>query len=152
MLAALEDWHCPLYAFLPHGVSASGQSPETHEFLIPSNANFFFKFRCVLSWLKRDGQNGEGRMSGNLIRPLSTSETQQDFSAFSCAPRFITVGVLLSTTANHKRQQKGIKKTMTTSRREASQAGKDLRNPNTPKRDRGPIASDLAQAKRKPKK
>lgn len=41
---------------------------------------------------------------------------------------------------------------MTTSKREASQAGKDLRNPNTPKRDRGPIASDLAQAKRKPKK
>ena len=41
---------------------------------------------------------------------------------------------------------------MTTSKREASQAGKDLRNPKTPKRDRGPIASDLAQAPRKPNK
>jgi len=40
---------------------------------------------------------------------------------------------------------------MTTSKREASQAGKDLRNPKPPKRDRGPIASDLAQAARKKK-
>jgi hypothetical protein len=40
---------------------------------------------------------------------------------------------------------------MTTSKREASLAGKDLRNPKTPKRDRGPIAAALAQAKRKPK-
>ncbi len=32
----------------------------------------------------------------------------------------------------------------------ASQAGKDLRDPQTPKKDRGPIASDLAQAKPKP--
>jgi hypothetical protein len=40
---------------------------------------------------------------------------------------------------------------MTTSKKTASQAGKDLRNPNTPKRDRGPIASDLAQAKKKKK-
>jgi hypothetical protein len=38
---------------------------------------------------------------------------------------------------------------MTTSKKEASQAGKDLRDPRTPKRDRGPIASDLAQAARK---
>ncbi len=36
---------------------------------------------------------------------------------------------------------------MATSKKVASQAGKDLRNPNTPKRDRAPIASDLAQAK-----
>ena len=33
----------------------------------------------------------------------------------------------------------------TTSKRVASQAGKDLRNPNTPKQDRGPIASALRQ-------
>jgi hypothetical protein len=41
-----------------------------------------------------------------------------------------------------------------TSPRVASQAGRDLRNPNTPKVDRGPIASALAQAKptAKPKK
>jgi hypothetical protein len=37
---------------------------------------------------------------------------------------------------------------MTTSKKTASQAGKDLRDPKTPKKDRGPIASDLAQAKR----
>jgi hypothetical protein len=41
---------------------------------------------------------------------------------------------------------------MVTSRKEASQAGKDLRDKRTPKRDRGPIASALAQAKHKPKK
>jgi len=41
---------------------------------------------------------------------------------------------------------------MTTSKKEASKAGKDLRNPKTPKRDRGPIASALAQAKHHPKK
>jgi hypothetical protein len=41
---------------------------------------------------------------------------------------------------------------MTTSKKEASIAGKDLRNPKTPKRDRGPIASALSQAKRNPKK
>jgi hypothetical protein len=40
---------------------------------------------------------------------------------------------------------------MTTSKKTASQAGKDLRNPKTPKQDRGPIASDLAQAKPKKK-
>jgi hypothetical protein len=38
---------------------------------------------------------------------------------------------------------------MPTSKKTASQAGKDLRDPRTPKRDRGPIASDLAQAKKK---
>jgi hypothetical protein len=38
---------------------------------------------------------------------------------------------------------------MTTSKKEASQAGKDLRDPKTPKKDRGPIASDLSQAPRK---
>jgi hypothetical protein len=36
---------------------------------------------------------------------------------------------------------------MATSEKEASQAGKDLQDPNTPKKDRGPIASALAQAK-----
>jgi hypothetical protein len=41
---------------------------------------------------------------------------------------------------------------MTTSKPIAKQAGKDLRDPKTPKRDKGPIASDLAQAKQKPKK
>lgn len=41
---------------------------------------------------------------------------------------------------------------MPTSKRVASQAGKDLRDPKTPKKDRPPIASDLAQAKQKPKK
>jgi hypothetical protein len=34
-----------------------------------------------------------------------------------------------------------------TSKRIASQAGKDLRNPSTPKQDRGPIASALSQYK-----
>jgi hypothetical protein len=38
---------------------------------------------------------------------------------------------------------------MPTSKKTASQAGKDLRDPKTPKKDRGPIASDLAQAKKK---
>jgi hypothetical protein len=38
---------------------------------------------------------------------------------------------------------------MVTSKKEASQAGKDLRDPKTPKKDRGPIASALAQAKHK---
>jgi len=41
---------------------------------------------------------------------------------------------------------------VTTSKKVASQAGKDLRNPNTPKADRAPIASDLAQANKKKKK
>jgi hypothetical protein len=42
---------------------------------------------------------------------------------------------------------------MTTSKKTASQqAGKDLRDPKTPKKDRDPIASDVVQAKRKPKK
>jgi hypothetical protein len=36
-----------------------------------------------------------------------------------------------------------------TSKKTASQAGKDLRDPKTPKKDRGPIASDLSQAKKK---
>lgn len=40
---------------------------------------------------------------------------------------------------------------MATSKRVASQAGKDLRNTKTPKRDRGPIASDLAQTPKKKK-
>jgi hypothetical protein len=40
---------------------------------------------------------------------------------------------------------------MVTSKKEASQAGKDLRDKRTPKKDRGPIASALAQAKHKPK-
>lgn len=38
---------------------------------------------------------------------------------------------------------------MPTSKKVASQAGKDLRDPKTPKKDRGPIASDLAQVKKK---
>jgi hypothetical protein len=38
---------------------------------------------------------------------------------------------------------------MATSKKEASQAGKDLRDSKTPKKDRGPIASALAQAKKK---
>jgi hypothetical protein len=40
---------------------------------------------------------------------------------------------------------------MATSKKAASQAGKDLRSPATPKKDRGPIASDLAQTPRKKK-
>jgi hypothetical protein len=40
---------------------------------------------------------------------------------------------------------------MTTSKKEARKAGKDLRDPKTPKKDRGPIASALAQAARKKK-
>jgi hypothetical protein len=36
-----------------------------------------------------------------------------------------------------------------TSKKIASQAGKDLRDKKTPKKDRGPVASDLAQAKKK---
>ena len=39
---------------------------------------------------------------------------------------------------------------MTTAKKEASIAGKDLRDPKTPKKDRGPIASALSQAKHKP--
>jgi hypothetical protein len=35
---------------------------------------------------------------------------------------------------------------MVTSDKEASQAGKDLRDPKTPKKDRGPIGAALAQA------
>jgi hypothetical protein len=38
-----------------------------------------------------------------------------------------------------------------TSKRVTSQAGRDLRNPKTPKVDRGPIASALSQAKHKGK-
>jgi hypothetical protein len=41
---------------------------------------------------------------------------------------------------------------MTTSKKTASKAGEDLRNPKTPKRGRGPIASALAQSKKKKKK
>ena len=41
---------------------------------------------------------------------------------------------------------------MATSPKQASQAGKDLRKPSTPKVDRGPIASALSQAKRPPKR
>ena len=37
-----------------------------------------------------------------------------------------------------------------TSPKVASQAGKDLANPKTPKQDRGPIASALSQTKVKP--
>jgi hypothetical protein len=40
---------------------------------------------------------------------------------------------------------------MGTSKKEASIAGKDLRDPKTPVRDRGPIASALAQAGKKKK-
>jgi hypothetical protein len=38
---------------------------------------------------------------------------------------------------------------MATSKPVASQAGKDLKKPSTPKADRPPIASALAQAKKK---
>jgi hypothetical protein len=38
---------------------------------------------------------------------------------------------------------------MPTSKKVASQAGKDLQNKATPKRDRAPIASDLRQAPHK---
>jgi hypothetical protein len=41
---------------------------------------------------------------------------------------------------------------MPTSKKVASQAGKDLRDPKTPKKDRAPIAAALAEAKRKPAK
>jgi hypothetical protein len=41
---------------------------------------------------------------------------------------------------------------MPTSKKVASKAGTDLSNPKTPKRDRPPIASALAQAKTKKKK
>jgi len=41
---------------------------------------------------------------------------------------------------------------MPTSKEVASQAGKDLRDPRTPKRDRGPIAAALAEAKRTKKR
>jgi len=40
---------------------------------------------------------------------------------------------------------------MATGKKPASEAGKELRNPKTPKKTRGPLASDLAQTpKRKP--
>jgi hypothetical protein len=38
---------------------------------------------------------------------------------------------------------------MVTSKKEASKAGADLRNPKTPEQDRGPIAAALAQAAKK---
>lgn len=38
---------------------------------------------------------------------------------------------------------------MSTSKKVASQAGKDLKNPKTPKKDRPPVASALSQAKKK---
>jgi hypothetical protein len=41
---------------------------------------------------------------------------------------------------------------ISTSKKTASQAGKDLANPKTPKVDRGPIASALSQAKGNKKK
>jgi hypothetical protein len=41
---------------------------------------------------------------------------------------------------------------MTTSKGTASKAAKDLRNPKTVKKDRAPIASDLAQTRKKPRK
>jgi len=41
---------------------------------------------------------------------------------------------------------------MPTSKRVASQAGKDLRDPKTPKKDRAPIAAALAETKRKPRR
>ena len=41
---------------------------------------------------------------------------------------------------------------MPTSKKVASQAGKDLRDPMTPKRDRAPIAAALAEAKRTKKR
>ena len=40
---------------------------------------------------------------------------------------------------------------MTTSKEEASKAGKELQNPKTPEKYRGPIASDLAQAEKEKK-
>jgi hypothetical protein len=63
---------------------------------------------------------------------------------------FITAGIPAVNRSEPSTTQE--RENMTTSKKEASQAGKDLRNPQTPKRDRGPIASDLAQARRKPKK
>jgi hypothetical protein len=45
---ALEDRHCPLSAFLPHGVSASGQSPETHAFLFHSDIFCYSSSLCVV--------------------------------------------------------------------------------------------------------
>jgi hypothetical protein len=118
-------------------------------FRFPDERLLSLKFRFALPCIRTMAGKEKGRMSGNLIRPLPL-ETQLDTSAISRATRFITAGVLLSTTTNQQLQTG--EKNMTTSRKEASQAGKDLRNPNTPKRDRGPIASDLAQARRKPKK
>lgn len=41
---------------------------------------------------------------------------------------------------------------MPTSKKVATQAAKDLRDPKTPKADKAPIASSLAQAKGKKKK
>jgi hypothetical protein len=41
---------------------------------------------------------------------------------------------------------------MPTSKKVAKQAGRDLRNPETPKKDRAPIAAALAETKRKPAK
>jgi hypothetical protein len=41
---------------------------------------------------------------------------------------------------------------MATSKKQSKQAGKDLRDAKTPKKDRGPIASALAQTPRKKKR
>jgi hypothetical protein len=51
--------------------------------------------------------------------------------------------------AKKKAAPKKAPKPATTSAKVASQAGKDLGNPKTPKADRGPIASALRQAKSK---
>lgn len=40
---------------------------------------------------------------------------------------------------------------MATGKKASKQAGKDLRDPKTPKKDRGPIASALAQTPKKKK-
>jgi hypothetical protein len=52
----------------------------------------------------------------------------------------------------HQCRRSTLESDMTTSKKQSRQAGKDLRDPKTPKKDRGPIASALAQSKHKPKK
>jgi hypothetical protein len=90
-------------------------------FFSPSaNAHCYFRFRFALSCAYTISRKEKGRTSGKLIRPLSTSETQPDSSAFSCATRFTTAGVLLSTTTNHERQAGREKHDYFTSRSLAS--------------------------------
>jgi hypothetical protein len=112
-------------------------------FRFPEERLLSLKFRFAQPCIRTMAGKEKGRMSGNLIRPLPL-ETQLDTSAISRATRFITLASSCQPQRTNNRKQERKYDDFT--------QRKDLRNPDTPKRDRGPIASDLAQARRKPKK